>query len=396
MDDKISISVTGCCLVDRLYNNISFTDPEFQPWLSKRRGDGGLTPGQLVFKEEFEQFCGEKLPAVLDKITKGKEPDKINLGGPGVVPLIHAKQMLETTGTECRFYGIGGDDPDGNYIKSVLEKMNLPVNNYHLSGKVTPSTIVLSDPNYDNGHGERIFINSIEAAWDYGPDKLDSDFFSSGVVVFGGTALVPEIHDNLTELLARTKSAGAISVVNTVYDFRNEKSAPDKKWPLGRTDESYSYIDLLITDYEEALRLSGKKSLEDSISFFRNAGTGAVIITNGPNNIRGFSSDKSIFGENRNIDLPVSEEISGALKRGSAGDTTGCGDNFSGGVIANLVYRLQKGDEIIDLTEACTWGIVSGGYSCFYIGGTYFEKYPGEKMELIKPYLEKYKKQISR
>jgi hypothetical protein len=39
-------------------------------------------------------------------------------------------------------------------------------------------------------------------------------------------------------------------------------------------------------------------------------------------------------------------------------------------------------------------GIVSGGYACLYIGGTYFEQYPGEKYQLIVPVLKAYKEQI--
>jgi len=49
----------------------------------------------------------------------------------------------------------------------------------------------------------------------------------------------------------------------------------------------------------------------------------------------------------------------------------------------------------LDLTEACMWGTISGGFACFYIGGTYFEKYPGEKRGLINPYYDKYKNQIA-
>jgi hypothetical protein len=48
----------------------------------------------------------------------------------------------------------------------------------------------------------------------------------------------------------------------------------------------------------------------------------------------------------------------------------------------------------LDLEAATTLGIVSGGYACLYIGGTYFEKYPGEKYELMTPVLNDYKKQI--
>ena len=74
--------------------------------------------------------------------------------------------------------------------------------------------------------------------------------------MFGGTALVPQIHDNLTSILKKAKSRSSITIVNTVFDFRNEKSNPGKNWPMGDSDESYLYIDLLIADKEEALRLT--------------------------------------------------------------------------------------------------------------------------------------------
>jgi sugar/nucleoside kinase (ribokinase family) len=131
------------------------------------------------------------------------------------------------------------------------------------------------------------------------------------------------------------------------------------------------------------------------MEFFREAGTGAVVITNGPNNLNGFSTKDSIFTETQKLDMPVSEAISQELKKGHAGDTTGCGDNFVGGVIANMVYQIKNNKPALDLEEACAWGIVSGGYSCFYVGGTYFEKAAGEKLSLILPFYEKYLKQIT-
>ncbi len=76
------------------------------------------------------------------------------------------------------------------------------------------------------------------------------------------------------------------------------------------------------------------------------------------------------------------------------GDTTGCGDNFVGGVIASIVDQLQQSKLQPDLKEACCWGIVSGGFTCFYMGGTFFEEYAGEKKKKILPYYESYCKQI--
>lgn len=93
--------------------------------------------------------------------------------------------------------------------------------------------------------------------------------------------------------------------------------------------------------------------------------------------------------------MPVSHIIKSELISYRGGDTTGCGDNFTGGVITSVVNQLSNGNEHPDLREACAWGIVSGGFTCFYMGGTYFEEKPGEKMARIKPYYDSYKKQIS-
>ena len=70
--------------------------------------------------------------------------------------------------------------------------------------------------------------------------------------------------------------------------------------------------------------------------------------------------------------------------------TTGCGDNFVGGVIASITNQLHAGIKKPDLADAVRWGIVSGGFACFYMGGTYFEEYPGQKLERLRPYYEEY------
>ncbi|HTN67971.1 MAG TPA: carbohydrate kinase family protein [Dysgonamonadaceae bacterium] len=394
MAKKIEVSGVGSCLVDYLYNNIPFTSKTFSKYISKKSGDGGLTPGQLVFAQEFVKFSGQNLESIIKDITKNKPSDKVNIGGPGIVALIHAAQMLENTGCRVNFYGGYGKDEAGRYLLSSLLKTPVDIDNYKLLEGATPSTVVLSDPDYHEGNGERIFINSIGAAGNYTPNYLDDYFFASDVVVFGGTALVPTIHDHLTELLLKSKKEGCITVVNTVFDFRNEKANPNKKWPMGSSDESYRNIDLLITNQEEALRLSGKKVLKEAMHFFRDNGTGAVIVTNGAKNVSLFSNQKSLFKEIHLTEMPVSGLVTRKLTKEKGGDTTGCGDNFAGGVIASLVTQFQKNNEKIDLKEACIWGIVSGGFSCFYIGGTYHQKHPGEKLKLIIPYYEDYLKQI--
>ena len=223
MPKKIIVSGVGCCLVDLLFNDIDFTNPAMSRYLSVTRGDGGLTPGHLVFREEFEKYCGEPFNTVLKKITGGRKHNKINIGGPSIVSLINAAQLVDNEHCEVRFYGRGGNDEIGNYLVSALQKTPVILKDFKLIDNQTPSTVVLSDPGFEGGHGERMFINSIAAAWEYGPENLDEDFFSSDIVVFGGTGLVPQIHDNLTTLLRKAKSKGCTTIVNTVFDFRNEK-----------------------------------------------------------------------------------------------------------------------------------------------------------------------------
>ena len=392
MAGKIIVSGAGCCLVDMLYNDIDFSSDAMKSFLSVKRGDGGLTPGHLVFREEFEKFSGVPFDQALIRITRGKNHDKINIGGPSIVSLINAAQLTGEDRCEVRYYGRGGNDEPGRYLMDALGKTPVVLKDFKLTGSETPSTIVLSDPGYEGGHGERIFINSIGAAWEYGPENLPDDFFDAGIVVFGGTGLVPQIHDNLATLLKKAKSRGCITVVNTVFDFRNEKANPDKKWPLGESDESYACTDLLITDREEALRLSGEKTTHDALEFFRTGGVSSLMITNGSKNII-LWSDGKFFTRKGITEMPVSEKVISERKTFAGGDTTGCGDNFAGGVIASVVNQMVSGNSQPDITEACSRGVVSGGYTCFYLGGTYFEEQRGEKRLKMEPYYEAYRKQ---
>lgn len=384
----------GCCLVDMLYNGIDFNKSFLKPFLSVRRGDGGLTPGKLVFREEFEAFSGVPLDSFLKSLVDRREPDMVNVGGPSVVALIHVAQLLDIPGFEVSFYGRTGSDKMGQYLTSAIKNTPLVLRDFSATGKPTPSTVVLSDPGYDNGHGERMFINSIGAAWDVMPRYLDDDFFDSDITVFGGTALVPNIHDSLSGLLKRAKELGSITVVNTVFDFRNEKKSHDSRWPLGDSDESYRYTDLLIADKEEAFRLSGCSDEASAIAFFKSKGLSAFLMTRGTEDVLGYS-DGSLFSPRSDFNLPVCESIVEELKKSTSGDTTGCGDNFAGGVIAQLARSLEDSSGKPDLKKAGALGVVSGGVACFYIGGTQVEGRDGEKAEKINYYFKHYIKQVS-
>lgn len=398
MNEKIIISGTGCALADYLYTGVKFNTPQFLKYHSRQAGDGGLSPGKLVFTEELEKFSGISYSVICDEITGGKLPDAINIGGPSLVSLINASQLLNKNEFEVRFYGGTGNDDTASLINQLVRKTPLNIDHYlKISEKRTPFTDVFSDASYDNNQGERTFVNNIGAAWDYSPDHLDNYFFDSDILCFGGTALVPQIHDNLTGLLTRAKHNNCLTVVNTVFDFRNEKNNPGQPWLLVNNPENYRLIDVLIMDCEESLRISGKHSILEAAEYFISQNIGAFIITNGANELYAFSNGE-LFEKTNLIELPVSKKVAENINQNSAlkGDTTGCGDNFAGGVIASLAMQLTI-SEIgkFNLIEAISWGIASGGFTCFYIGGTYIENYEGEKQRIIQEFKNEYIKQIS-
>ncbi len=386
------ISGTGCALVDYVYEPVNFKELGFHKYISVKPGDGGLAPGKLVFTEEFEKFSGETYLLTREKITKGMKPVALNIGGPSIVSMIHAAQLLHDLPVEVKFYGCKGSDEGGSLIDHKLAQTPLKIGKYKTGKHFTPFTDVLSDPEFDHGNGERIFINNIGAAWDLMPADLDSSFFEGDMVVFGGTALVPNIHFSLGELVKKAKQLNRITVVNTVFDFLSEKNDPVKHWMLGDSVETYKYIDLLITDMEESLRLSGARSVEEAVRFFKSSGVGSLIITHGSKDLHFFANNE-LFGNIAYSTLPVSDNVKSELKEfsGRKGDTTGCGDNFTGGVIASMTAQLIASPlSRVNFLNAIALGVASGGFSCFYYGGTYYEKYPGEKKHLVDTYYRSY------
>ena len=387
------MSGTGCCLLDYLYTSIDFSSDAFSSLLSHKAGDGGLVPGKLVFASDLADFAGKSEAACLEQLTGGLPPDKVNLGGPGVVAMVHASQLLCEEGWDVGFTGALGDDASSKELRAILKNYPLNFSEKTLEGEAVASTTVLSDPSYNNGKGERTFINRLGAADSFEPDFLEDDFFNASLFLWGGTGLVPPQHRGLTSLVKRAKKGGGINVVGTVYDFLNESLNPDGRWPLGDPDEpAYPWIDLLITDQEEAYRLSGSGSLEGAVTFFKQAGCKAFIITRGPDPLCLYSAG-GIFKEQSEIYLPVSPYVNADLEAfpEKRGDTTGCGDNFVGGVMVSLARQLEKGDDAgMDLVAAAVEGTCAGGLALYTKGGCRIESFPGEKDKLLEPIRKDY------
>ncbi len=391
----MKINGLGCSLVDNLYSPVDFKSEAYKKWSGKNNKGAAIITGGLVFGEELEKFSERKYSDILNEIVGELIVPEKNIGGPSIVALINIAQMLDRD-FSIGFYGIRSDDENGQFIKKKLDPFNIDLSGYSVVEGQTPFTDVLSDPHYNNGDGERSFINYMGAAAELSGDDLGNTFFDADILIFGGTALTPGIHKDLSALLKKGKEKNCLNFINTVYDFLNQKLNPGKPWPLVASDSDFQLIDLLITDKEEALRISGEEEKEAALAFFADRGVHSVVITHGSEDIL-CCSDGLFFEEKGIFTMPVSELAGIKIKElppDTPADTTGCGDNFAGGVYASAAHQLHKRQkEKPSLIEAASWGIVSGGFAGLCSGGVYYEKKQGEKTEKLKIFLEAYKEQ---
>lgn len=390
------INGLGCSLVDNLYSPVNFESEAYKKWSGGNNKGTGIITGGLVFGEDLERSSGKKYEVILNEITGEKlTPDK-NVGGPAIVALINIIQMIKENEISIGFFGARSDDENGRYIAEKLVAFDLDLSGYVIASGQTPFTDVLSDPSYNDNNGERSFVNYIGAAGKLSGQDIDDSFFDADILIYGGTALTPLLHDDLSFLIKKGKESGCLNFVNTVYDFRNQNMNPDKPWPLVKANGDYQMIDLLIADNEEAQRISGMDSKEKAIAYFAGKVIHSVIITHGAEDLICYS-DGLLFVEKGIFTLPVSMSAGNqmrSLPSDSGADTTGCGDNFAGGVYASTALQLKNNrNRKPSLKKAAAWGVVSGGFAGLYQGGVYYEKKQGEKLEKLKILFEEYKQQ---
>ena len=393
----IRVNATGCSLVDNLYSQMSFDSNIYGRYLSKRNGDGGLVTGGLTFSEALADFAGKTYPEVLAELTGNTKPDKSNIGGPGIVPMIHAEQVRRRENIHYRFAGVYGRDKNGERIIDLLRNSGFPLDDYTLSDLPTPCTDVLSDAAFSQGRGERTFLNTVGAAADYGPESLPKDFFDADMILFGATALVPPLHDALDELCRKAKASDAFVAVTTVFDFRNEAMHPEKQWPLV---EDYSNIDLLVLDREEALKISGAGDVQSAVTWFVSGGCGGVLVTQGADDVLLGIRDCGPFERLTRTRMPTcrfADAIVASMHEPR--DTTGCGDNFVGGIIDSLAHQMSESNangssRKLNLEEAVISATASGSFALTCLGGVFYEEFPGQKREAVDRFVQAYRQEL--
>ncbi len=385
----MKINAVGCSVVDNIYSPIDFNSKGYQNWIAEKDFEIGLITGGLVFGEDLVGASGTPYKDIVTQITGNKIIPEKSLGGPAIVALIHLAQVLNPSKHKFGFYGCRSNDENGLFIEKMLKSFDIQTSNYMITDGITPFTDVFSDPTFNDNNGERTFINFIGTANTIHGRELPVAFYDADMLIFGGTALTPGIHDDLGFMLRKANEKKIITCVNTIYDFRNEKKNPGKPWPLVSEDDELRFIDLLIMDNVEALKISGKTDKYQAMDWFADMGVSTVIITHGSEDIICYSNG-NLFSKENLLTMPISFRARELIREKTTigADTTGCGDNFAGGVYAALVKQL--GNKTPSLKEAVAFGIVSGGFAGLYRGGVYIELSNEKKIIKLKQMLEAY------
>ncbi|KPI86521.1 PfkB domain-containing protein [Leptomonas seymouri] len=402
---RVVVNGVGCSCADYLFTGFDFNAELFQKYVSKKPGDGGISIGHLIFRTDLEAFAGKSIDEIRRDQGWMRVNDHFSVGGPCIVGLINAAQLLKgglienPDQCEFNFYGAMGQDVTGDRMLKVLNQCPVNLDHYlRMPSHPSAATLVLSDQNFKNGSGERSFVYHGGALDAYTPEMLGDDFFKADVTFFSGTASVPLIHQHITTLLRRAKASGSVTMVGTVFDFLNEKRNPHKRWPLGESDESYRLIDILAVDFVEAQRMSGEVDMQKAIQFFLEKGVHSLFVTNGDE--PGYVwSDGTLFVKQALTQFNICQKVVQHLKANPhlRGDTTGCGDNFAGGLLASVVKQLVEGRKPgeLSLADALAWANGSGSFCCYAVGGTYLEAQPGEKLRGVKRIHDVYVEQLA-
>lgn len=106
---------------------------------------------------------------------------------------------------------------------------------------------------------------------------------------------------------------------------------------MGESDDSFCMMDLLMVDWDEVLRISGTSNLSDAATFLQSKGVKSFTITHGPEDAYAWSNG-DLFAPLPLTAFPICKKVLRDLEKNPLmqGDTTGCGDNFAGGILMYL------------------------------------------------------------
>jgi len=215
---------------------------------------------------------------------------------------------LRKLGEEVLVVGKVGDDDLGEVVINSLKRHGVDTRGitkdlrYH-----TSATMVLLDE-----HGERTFLHYPGANQALRAEDVKDEFLRGAKVVHvAGSFLMPGFDGEETaKVFARARAFGVLTSLDTAWDDTG-------KW-LDTIAPVLPFVDIFISNRDEASRISGKDGLADMASFFLSFGIRVVAIKMG-------AEGSFIMTEKEKILVPPFSV--------QAVDGTGAGDAFAAGFL---------------------------------------------------------------
>ncbi|MFO3903872.1 sugar kinase [Enterobacter hormaechei] len=207
-----------------------------------------------------------------------------------------------------------GSDAASNFIIDHCRKENIDIQ----SLKQDPNIDTSINVGLVTADGERTFVtNRNGSLWKLNINDVDFGRFSQAKLLSLASIFNSPLLDGaaLTDIFIRAKAHQLIICADMIKPRLNET--------LNDIRSALSYVDYLFPNFEEAMLLTGKESLDEIADSFLQCGVKTVVIKTGK---RGCF----IKGHNIRMEVPA---VSGI----TAIDTIGAGDNFASGFIAALL-----------------------------------------------------------
>ncbi len=250
------------------------------------------------------------------------EQVRTSLGGNGA----NTAYTLARLGVPVRLASVAGRDERGDELVSTLREAGVDTSGIARSDLPTSTTVVLVRQD-----GARAFFHQPGCASDDFPIEVPGECSHFHL---GNVFALPRFRRRAGEMMARARSAGMTTSLDTGWDARGE-------W-ADVIDPALPHTDMLFVNCDEAERLSGGSGAR----YFLERGVQLVVMKLGPDGCSVHSAAGTLHVRGFGVEVV---------------DTTGAGDCFAGGFLGAL-------DRGMRLDEAARFANAVGALSVQELG----------------------------
>ena len=229
-------------------------------------------------------------------------------GGCGLNPAVYLGSM----GINTAILGKTGNDALGDYIEKTLDKASVDYSGIKRDEETaTSGTVVTIDDS-----GERTLMHYLGTNGTLRFDDINLEYVEKSKILFiGGTFLMPAFDgEDTAQVLKFAKDKDILCALDTAWDAKG-------KW-METIEVCLPYLDWFMPSYEEAVELSGMKDNDSIAKVFFEKGVKNVVIKLGADGCYVNEAGKNTY-------------IVPPLKNIEAADTSGAGDAFCSGFLAD-------------------------------------------------------------